>query len=44
MMVIRTCTCEHAFQDKLLGKFKRWMNSKLKSEGCTCTVCGKSYR
>lgn len=41
MMMIKTCTCEHKFQDKMLGKYRRWMNKLSKTDGFSCTVCGK---
>jgi len=42
-MEIKMCKCEHTFQDKTLGKFRRWMNN-LQGGGYRCTVCGTSYR
>lgn len=37
--LIKSCTCEHYFQDKLHGKGKRVHNTC--KEGCRCTVCSK---
>jgi len=44
MMQIRECKCEHKYQDKVLGKFKRWMNQLVSGTGWCCTVCGTKYK
>lgn len=36
---IRSCSCNHEFQDKTYGKGMRVKNKTLK--GCRCTVCNK---
>jgi hypothetical protein len=38
-LTIKTCNCEHSFQDKVYGKQKR-VHTVGKSN-ITCTVCGK---
>ena len=37
MMKIAICKCNHEFQNKTLGKFKRYFNKTMK--GWRCTVC-----
>lgn len=39
-MPIKSCTCQHAWQDKIYGQGKRVQNPK-KAGGYRCTVCGK---
>lgn len=45
MTKIMTCSCEHEYQDKKYGKYKRVFNKKAKpgTGGIMwhCTVCGK---
>lgn len=43
-MTIKECTCIHTYQDKTLGKFKRWMNELFGNSGWRCTVCGTIYK
>lgn len=44
---IRTCFCQHAFQDRKYGHMKRVMNARPNKGGkdaktiYRCTVCGK---
>ena len=38
------CSCSHDYQDKKLGKGKRWANATTKDKSgnsSRCTVCGK---
>lgn len=40
--MIKTCTCEHKFQDEKYGRFMRIHNPRAgKNGGYRCTVCGK---
>jgi len=41
MTTIKTCYCDHEYQDKVYGKGKRVMNKKAEGKGWRCTVCGK---
>jgi hypothetical protein len=45
--IIKTCLCDHPFQDTLYGRFKRLMNwapkACNKSGGYRCTVCGREH-
>lgn len=41
--MIRTCSCENEYQDKLYGRYKRVKNPT-KSGGAKCTVCGKEEK
>jgi hypothetical protein len=36
---IKSCTCEHPFQDKRYGKWMRVHNWGTKKEAWICTVC-----
>ena len=38
-MIIKECTCSHAYQDEKYGKNQRCFNKTLK--GYRCTVCSK---
>jgi hypothetical protein len=44
VIVIKSCTCQHAFQDQEYGKYKRVHNLTKKTDKspqkCRCTVCG----
>lgn len=45
MIVIKKCTCTHAFQDKQFGLGKRAHNLCVKdgsNKGLRCTVCGNA--
>lgn len=49
-VVVKMCSCDHEFQDKLYGWKRRLMNVVGKGEKGTsagthrCTVCGKIHR
>lgn len=42
--VIKSCKCQHVYQDKKYGKGKRVMNAKANAQRAqqkySCTVCG----
>ncbi len=38
-MIIKYCSCDNKFQDKELGKNKRWWNQGPNHQ--TCTSCGR---
>ena len=40
-VVIKQCTCDHEFQDKIYGKKMRVCNTLDKSTRARCTVCKK---
>lgn len=40
-MVVRKCTCESEFQDRVYGKHNRICNELEKSNKVRCTVCGR---
>ena len=40
--MIKKCTCEHKYQDKKYGKYKRVCNPcGAEKKDARCTVCGK---
>jgi len=43
MVIIMLCSCEHEYQDKKYGKYRRIFNSTKKNkiiQSWRCTVCG----
>ncbi len=40
-MVVRKCTCQSEYQDRVYGKGNRICNETEKSSKVRCTVCGK---
>ncbi len=39
--MIKRCSCNHAYQDRVNGKGKRLMNYSVKANKYRCTVCGE---
>lgn len=37
--VIKQCSCEHTYQDKVYGHKQRVHNLNVKKDKATCTVC-----
>lgn len=42
--VIKTCTCNHEFQDKTYGKGKRLMSIAKGGDIARCTVCKTEHK
>lgn len=38
---VKSCICEHEYQDSIYGKGKRLHNWAVKSEKWRCSVCGR---